>query len=234
MGVEELHLFVRFCNVTGLFPFRMVLDELTGRFKRFDGNWRHASNYWFILLLISQVFNIILVIYVTRYMLTYGNIQTESHVLALAIGLNIANYLISILIPRLLLFRLRHLETALQHLVRIDRVLARIIPLPNKCRSQRRTIIGFFVTFLYVVGLIKNLKSILNYSVKIMFLGDICHYCGHGNVFTVDKNCWHRNFYSLLFQLGVCHVNDVCLVDFISLELLQCRSPNKLIDIFYS
>ena len=151
MGVERSHIFVRFCNVSGLFPYRMVLDLLTGRFKRFDSHWRHAANYWFILLLIGQVNNIILVTYMTWRLLTYGDQMYGNKIYALAISLNVVNFVFLIFIPRLLLFRLRHLEVALQHLVRIDRLLARIISVPDYCSNQRRTIIGFFITFLYVV-----------------------------------------------------------------------------------
>ena len=62
MGVEELHLFVRFCNVTGLFPFRMVLDQSTRKFKRLKGQYS-LVNWWFIFLSIGRIFCVTVFIY---------------------------------------------------------------------------------------------------------------------------------------------------------------------------
>ena len=54
-GVERLRLLFLVCNVSGLLPFRMVLDAQTKRFKRFESHWRHPTNWWFIILLIGQI-----------------------------------------------------------------------------------------------------------------------------------------------------------------------------------
>ena len=49
MGIERLELCVRFCNIAGLFPFRMVLNRFNGKFLRFESHWRHPANWWLIL-----------------------------------------------------------------------------------------------------------------------------------------------------------------------------------------
>ena len=65
MGVERLKMLFHACNVSGLLPFRMVLDAQTKRFKRFEGHWRHPNNWWFLILLISQMFFIIFIGFVS-------------------------------------------------------------------------------------------------------------------------------------------------------------------------
>ena len=55
MGVERLQLLVRFCNLIGLFPFRMILNEQTNQFHRFDRHWRHPSNWWFTFLCVGFI-----------------------------------------------------------------------------------------------------------------------------------------------------------------------------------
>ena len=156
MSLQNLQLLFRFCNVSGLFPFRLELDEQTGRFKRLVGHWRHPVNWWFILLLIGQVYNIILINYQTWISLTDGH-HSYSFLVVLIIALNYGNYLIMILIPRLVLFRIRHLEAALHHLARIDHILTRIIRIRFSCTSRQRTVTGFFISFVYIVS--ENFKK---------------------------------------------------------------------------
>ena len=153
MGLESLQLFINFSNISGLFPFRLVVDEQTGRFKRLVGHWRHPANWWFTLLLIGQVYNIILITFVTW--ITQRN-RSLSYVYFLSIGLNPGNYLNTILIPRLFLFRIRHLEDAIGHLVSIDRILTRIIPMPLSCNSRQRTLAGFSVSLFFMVNTIQH------------------------------------------------------------------------------
>lgn len=153
MSLQNLQLLFRFCNVSGLFPVRLELDEQTGRFKRFVSHWRHPANWWFILLLIGQVYSIIMFTYVTWIIKIDSHHQSHSVVLVLAIGLNFANYLISILIPRLFLFRIRCLEAALENLARIDHILIRISNnLQVSCTNRQRTIAGFFISLIFVVS----------------------------------------------------------------------------------
>ena len=63
MGLESLKLFFYLSNVSGLFPFRMALEESTGKFKRFDVHWRHPSNWWFIFHLIGNLIQLIIIFY---------------------------------------------------------------------------------------------------------------------------------------------------------------------------
>ena len=157
MGLESLRLFMLFCNVTGLFPFRLVADEQTGRFKRLVGHWRHPANWWFTLLLIGQVYFIILDVSCTA--IVNGKRFLDGHqsfsvVFVLTIVLELASFLIMVLIPRLFLFRIRHLESALEHLIRIDRILTRFIPARHlSCSNRQRTLAGISIIFLYTASI---------------------------------------------------------------------------------
>ena len=112
MGVERLQLCVRFCNVCGLFPFRMILDPISGRFKRFDHHWRHPANWWFILNIICYLMFFSLGAYYMVFSLVANETIFIPVVLAVVLILYAFNVLALNSIPRLLLFRLRHLETA--------------------------------------------------------------------------------------------------------------------------
>jgi hypothetical protein len=155
MGLENLQLFFRFSNVCGLFPFRLVLDEQTGRFERLVGKWRHSANWWFTLLLIGQVYFIILDVVCTA--MVNGKLFLDGHksfsvVLILTVALELLNFTIITLVPRLFLFRIRNLEIVLEHLGDIDRILTRIVPKPLSCTSRQRTIVGISIISLYTVS----------------------------------------------------------------------------------
>ena len=62
MSVEELQLFFQFSNVSGLIPFRMVLDQSTGKFKWLKGH-HSLVNWWFIFLSIGRIFCVTVFIY---------------------------------------------------------------------------------------------------------------------------------------------------------------------------
>ena len=163
MGVEQLQLLVRFSNVTTLLPFRMVLDEITGKFKRFDSHWRHPSNWWFTFILISQLSSVCLIVHQICSKLM--NASDSSLTLAILIFIfYLFNYFALIFVsPRIFLFRFRHLETAIEILNRIDRILDKIFLQPQNCKTRHRAIIGISISSLIVSNL-QNIKNkISNY-----------------------------------------------------------------------
>ena len=91
MGVERLQLFVRFCNISGLFPFRMVLNEVTGKFKRFDCHWRHFANLWFIFVLLAQLAFTVLMIYISMPFFSNSPLYTFSALMDASISA-VCNY----------------------------------------------------------------------------------------------------------------------------------------------
>jgi hypothetical protein len=148
MGVERLQLFVRFCNVCGLIPFRMVCDE-RNQFKRFDRHWRHPANWWFTFLLTKYFVLVILFMYngSLKNREEVNQVLTKVEITALMLYLITNNSLLSI--PRLVLIHLRHWETAIECLHRIDRILNKM-PHHTSCTTRQRTMFGFCVMIVMV------------------------------------------------------------------------------------
>jgi hypothetical protein len=145
MGVERLQLLMRCCNVTGLFPFRMVLDNNTKQFKLFDNHWRHPANWWFAILLIGHIFVSVVFIYISWINLTRDESESLTTVHLVGLFLFYVNLMFILSIPRLFFLHIRHLETALDILHRIDGNLARISINSFDSVLTRRTYVGIFI-----------------------------------------------------------------------------------------
>lgn len=159
MGLEHLKLFFHFGNVSGLFPFRMVLDESTGKFKRFDIRWRHPANWWFLFLLIGNLILLALVIYSMWSMIieTTKSLPTTFSVVLLLYSIG---FFILCTTPRLFFIRFRNFDRALEMLRQIDRVLDKI-PTKIPCTTQRRTVIGIIVSLISVC--LELINSFINH-----------------------------------------------------------------------
>lgn len=168
MGVEELQLFVRLCNLTGLLPFRMILDEQTRRFKRFDGHWSHPAKWWCSFVMAIQI--AVLVVNFFWLVLFHSKGINLSIVYKLVFFLYLSNYLILLLLsPRLFLFRLRHLQTAFECLHRIDRMI--ISNSKSSNTTRRRTFIGILIILIdvYKYYIFKHFLQ-LNFALRIFCL----------------------------------------------------------------
>ena len=157
MGVERLQLFVRFCNVCGLFPFRMVLNQELRLFKRFDGHWRHPANWWFAFLLIVHFMFLFMFALTGFSMLLSDTDHVLTYVHLVVLVMYLSDIIVLISTPRIFLFHIRHLESAIEILHRIDQTLVKIYRHP--CTIIRRTIIGILICLFMV--------HILKYSVNI-------------------------------------------------------------------
>lgn len=236
MGVEKLHLFIRFCNMCGLLPYRMRLDFQTKRFKRFDGNWRHPANYWFTFLLIIHIIFIFYFIYLDSK-LVYGNgsVGNASTVHMFAYWLYFANLILLLSTPRLFLIQFRHLETALETLHHIDRVLLdKVAHLP--CTTRKRSLICIILICCTVSRLY------LSYCINPY---KVCTFSiiGHTKQLVVDLSCnvncvewnYHVDSYEFLsfFLVHLCHLSDWVLVSAISPNLLHDFIPYQYSNSFY-
>ena len=148
MGIERLQLFARISNVCGLFPFRMIVDEGTGEFKRFDASWRHPTNWWFLLLLIGHVYFAVVWIYFSWLHLTTYESQSLTTVHLVVLMLFFAIVLILLSIPLLFIIFSRHLETAINILNRFDHKFSKIHR--GFCSDRSRTYVGIAITLISV------------------------------------------------------------------------------------
>ena len=149
MGIERLQLFARISNVCGLFPFRMIVDEGMGEFKRFDASWRHPTNWWFLLLLIGHVYFAVVWIYFSWLRLTIDESQSLTTVHLLVFMLFFAIVLILLSIPLLFIIFSRHLETSIDILNRFDHKLSKTHR--SYCSDRRRMNVGIFITVIAVL-----------------------------------------------------------------------------------
>ena len=148
MGLEHLKLFFHFGNVSGLFPFRMVLDESTGKFKRFDIRWRHPANWWFLFLLIGNLILLALVIYSMWSMIieTTKSLPTTFSVVLLLYSIG---FFILCTTPRLFCIQIQNLGQSFEMILKIDRVLDKI-PTQIPCTTQRLTVVGIIYVYVHV------------------------------------------------------------------------------------
>ena len=151
-GVERLRLLFRICNVTGLLPFRMILDVPTKRFKRFESSWRHPTCWWFLILLIGHIFFTV-IIALASWNIFSKKLEAMSTVVLVIFILLSSSYAIWISSTRLFLFRFRHLETAFETFHSIDRLLSKTDRPSFNNNTQRRTIIGTVLCLIWVLGL---------------------------------------------------------------------------------
>lgn len=140
-----MQLLVRFCNVCGLAPVRMVCDRLTGNFKRFDRHWRHPVNWWFTFLLTGYLgFFILFSSFLgPTYFKEIGQLLTKVEIVASLFY--IVNLSFITLIPRLIVIHFLHLETAFECLNRVDRILNKM-PKFTPCTTRQRTLFGLSIT----------------------------------------------------------------------------------------
>jgi len=148
MGVERLQLCIRFCNVCGLFPYRMILEEQTYRFKRFVRHWRHPANWWFAFLSISYILFVVIFAFISWTELFNKENDSFTAVHKVALALYFSNLLVIISVPRLFLFRFRYFEKSMETLHRIDHLLDKM-PRPS-CHIRLFTIMGILIFFLAV------------------------------------------------------------------------------------
>ena len=150
MGVEQLQLFVRFSNICGLIPFRMILDEQAKRFQRFEGHWRHPANWWFTFQFIG--FLLFLFFCVLHLLLMMkGDIGSMSIVFLAVYILYFSNALVITSIPRLFLIRFRRFESAIEILHQIDRMIRVMGKMRHtSCTTRQRTLIGIGFSFVSV------------------------------------------------------------------------------------
>ena len=173
MKVGRLQLFARFCNFAGLFPFRLVLDGETGKFKRFDCRWLHPASVWFAVVLIGQLSFTILIICVNLKFFMASN----SLVYRVSMLMDVCNFLIVSWAPRLFLFHIRKVEKTIHSLIYFDRMLVKC---HRRSSNIRRRIIIYIIICLVTVLLSKILLDLLLFKKRgfvIVIFVDGDHHC---------------------------------------------------------
>ena len=148
MGVERLQLCFRFCNLCGFFPSRMIRDPISGRFKRFEGHWRHPANWWFVFLLLGQIvfnFSFLYLLWSALISSEKGNLAIVQAVIFILYQGRHSNFAFES--ENLFLINFRQFEKAIEILNRLDRsfLFSKI-----SCTTRRRSIICISISFMLV------------------------------------------------------------------------------------
>ncbi len=146
MGLERLKLLSTLINLTGMMPFRMILDKKTNRFKRFDFGWRHPITWWCALSILTQlIYGPVIATIQISMVLTKKN---DPIIYMIIMSLWQVSYVLSRFVPFLLLFHAGHLKLAFNSLAKVDLALQNI---PHRlCFSRRYTLTGFAISVILV------------------------------------------------------------------------------------
>ena len=150
MAVERLRWLVWFCNISGLIPVRMILRK-SGEFQRFDFNWRHPISWWLIIELLCRLLYLSVHVYVSIMFHIERNVSFPVIYMVAALAAQIGS-VVNIISPKLILFHLKNLRTAVESLHQVDRILYGISNKPfYSCTTRLRTAMGVSITVLGVI-----------------------------------------------------------------------------------
>ena len=136
-GLERLRSLILWANVVGVLPFRMDLDPVTGKFRRFTFSWKGPFVYWSVIMLTIQTS---LTVYLQ---FQKGALDISSEVpLTQKITMIVMQYDFVLLsfVPYLLLYRWKNLEAAVKYAHKFDRMIDDEANRP--CKTKRRIVIG--------------------------------------------------------------------------------------------
>lgn len=143
-------------NVTGMFPYRMILNKKTNRFKKFTCGWSHPATWWFATVAVLQIVYTFLISFFQISLFSDFNMSV---VYLIIITFWQVSYNIVKLVPLLLLFHVQHLKTAFHAILKADRILQRI-SCKSSCSSRRRTVVGIIIALMMVRNWMKNVFEI--------------------------------------------------------------------------
>ncbi len=158
MTVDRLQWLTWLCNFTGIVPSRMIRSD-RGTFQRFELSWKHPITWWFVMILCGQL------IWLTFFLMLVLKGHSESHQPELSVV--VATVLVQIsdtiglLSPQLILFHLKRFGCVVECIHReVDEVFLENWEISDRflrCTTRSRTVIGTFVTFIWVYFKVSNL-----------------------------------------------------------------------------
>ena len=136
-GLERLRSLILWANVVGVLPFRMELDSVTGKFRRFTFSWKDPFVYWPVLFFAIHTS---LIIY--RHLMTAPFIfSTELPLTHLFTSIILYyDYDFISYVPYLLLYRWKNLEATVKYAHKFDRMIDDEANQP--CKTKCRIVIG--------------------------------------------------------------------------------------------
>ena len=138
------------CFFTGMFPFRVDIDEETGRFAQSPVSFLRVEIWWFTTILLQQI-GFFYLTCTKSWPATYSLLVSTGHdslpLISSSFGVTFI-LLVMDLIPRMLLFRFKDLRKAFELLTEIDSQMSTVNQ--KCCTTATRFRWGTFITLLLV------------------------------------------------------------------------------------
>ena len=147
-GLEKISPFVSFCQLCGFFPYRMEVDPVTKRFKRFTFSICHPATFWFFFVIPGIMNSINVVIYYSEeYRKSVDTTVSEMSPISFLI---FATDTIDVVVVYILVYRSRLINQAVEFIQLADKSMESI---PNKCFNfTPRIYVAAAHTFISVGG----------------------------------------------------------------------------------
>ncbi len=153
-ALEQMRPFFRLCQCVGFFPFRIDIDQQTGKFQQFSFSWRNPVAWWYVALFLSQFF-----VFFMLLMTVLQETETNPHsgielplTISMSLGLSHIIYCLLIFSARLwVTFCFTTLRQAIQQMQIVEQLLGEH-PHAHCCRCtvRIRIFIGIIFIFLWV------------------------------------------------------------------------------------
>ena len=128
-GLEKVSPFVSFCQLCGFFPYRMEVDPITKRFKRFTFSICHPVTFWYLFVNLTLIISCLMVSLSKKF-------REEGQLQVLQISpiqmLVLVTEIIDLVIIYVLVYRLSIINEALEIIQQLNETIGSI---PNKSFS---------------------------------------------------------------------------------------------------
>lgn len=137
-GLEQMRIFFRICQCTGLFPFRLELADRTKSVFNISFSWKYPITWWFITTIGVQVLMFYLILSPTAKA-AHVNLPT---ILFVSITLSGAISFLTLITVRFWISpHFSSFFKAIELISKIERYLLSV-PLRSKCTVTIRTVLG--------------------------------------------------------------------------------------------
>lgn len=163
--LEKLRSFFRLCQFLGFLPFRMNIDDETGKFQGFSYSWKYPITWWYI---VTSIASIVFFVFLLEVLFKSSDIDDLPFIIKITTKTDIVlNFVLIISTRYWLIFKHRALANAIEFMKKIETNLERD-SYPN-CKNgiKFRTVFGATSCCLGVITE-KWLQDVL--SINMMFL----------------------------------------------------------------
>lgn len=148
---EQLQPFVSLCQACGFVPYTIKRNSTTGKFERFTFSFKNFITWWFLLVLVYQIFGVSTVGFLS------GDLQdmlstdrTIPTTLILLTGISSSLFLAQLLPSRWIALHHRRLTNAVEAIQRVERLLGEEFITEHASSIPIRFVVGFAAVLMTV------------------------------------------------------------------------------------